>query len=236
MSAGTAPPPGYAGGEPGVRLAVLDMAGTTVSDDGVVLAAFSGALGAAGWSPGRIADEATDRLVASMGRSKQEVFTELLGGDAARGARGDRGIRGALRACRRCGQGQRVAGVRGGARQAPGRRHPDLPHHRFRPPHEGRHHPLAWVDLDRRPRALSRRRRTGPSLARHGAHRPHAPRDRRRSPRRSCRGHGPRPPGRLACRRQRRRRCPDGSPRPRSSWQRPPTRTCSSRSPSCRRY
>ena len=84
MIAGSAPPPGYAGREAGVRLAVLDMAGTTVSDDGVVLAAFAGALSAAGWSPGRIADEATEYVVASMGRSKQEVFTELLGGDTAR--------------------------------------------------------------------------------------------------------------------------------------------------------
>ena len=81
MTAPTAPLPGSEGGRRGIRLAVLDMAGTTVSDDGVVLAAFAGALDAVGWSPARIAEEGTDYVVASMGRSKQEVFTELLGGD-----------------------------------------------------------------------------------------------------------------------------------------------------------
>jgi phosphoglycolate phosphatase len=81
MTSGSAPHPGSVGGRAGVRLAVLDMAGTTVSDDGVVLAAFAGALEAVGWSAARIADEATDYVVESMGRSKQEVFTELLGGD-----------------------------------------------------------------------------------------------------------------------------------------------------------
>jgi phosphoglycolate phosphatase len=63
-------------------LAVLDMAGTTVSDDGVVAGAFRRALeevgGAAGNGP---AGDPEEFVARTMGRSKIEVFTELFGGD-----------------------------------------------------------------------------------------------------------------------------------------------------------
>jgi len=63
-----------------IALAVLDMAGTTVSDDGVVEAAFVAALGSVGIGadhPALAGDLAYVR--ATMGRSKIEVFRELIG-------------------------------------------------------------------------------------------------------------------------------------------------------------
>jgi len=66
-----------------VDLAVLDLAGTTVRDDGLVEDAFVDALASVGAGP----DTAgfTDRLAhlrTTMGRSKLEVFREMLGDDA----------------------------------------------------------------------------------------------------------------------------------------------------------
>jgi phosphonatase-like hydrolase len=70
-------------------LACLDMAGTTVKDDGVVDDAFSAALGAVGVdldSP-RLAT-ARDYVLQTMGQSKQDVFNALLDpDDAARATR-----------------------------------------------------------------------------------------------------------------------------------------------------
>jgi len=81
-----------AGAEPGrrrepTRLAVLDMAGTTVRDDGLVERAFVRAMEASGVS----ADDPAmaDHLAfvhSSMGLSKIEVFRALLGEEAAASA------------------------------------------------------------------------------------------------------------------------------------------------------
>lgn len=69
-------------------LVVLDMAGTTVSDDGVVQRAFRRALDEAGGmsheSPVGDPDEFVRR---TMGQSKISVFTQLFSGDAVRAAR-----------------------------------------------------------------------------------------------------------------------------------------------------
>ena len=66
-----------------VDLAVLDLAGTTVRDDGAVEGAFVDALTAVGAGPGTGGfDERLARLRATMGRSKLEVFGELVGDDA----------------------------------------------------------------------------------------------------------------------------------------------------------
>lgn len=69
---------------PPPRLAVLDLAGTTVTDDGVVEAAFADALRAVGVA----LDERARRHVAdTMGQSKIVVFRSLLGTeDLARSA------------------------------------------------------------------------------------------------------------------------------------------------------
>ncbi len=67
-----------------IRLACLDLAGTTIRDDGAVEAAFVAALRDAGAGPGT--DGYPQRLAslrATMGRSKLEVFRELLGADEA---------------------------------------------------------------------------------------------------------------------------------------------------------
>lgn len=72
---------------PAVTLACLDLAGTTVRDDGVVEAAFVDALGAVGIPAG---DERLPPLLtsvrSSMGTAKIEVFRSLLG-DEGRAAR-----------------------------------------------------------------------------------------------------------------------------------------------------
>ncbi len=61
-------------------LVCLDMAGTTVRDDGAVEAAFSRALAAVGITPGTAQyDEAEEVVRATMGWSKADVFAKLLG-------------------------------------------------------------------------------------------------------------------------------------------------------------
>jgi phosphoglycolate phosphatase len=60
-------------------LACLDMAGTTVRDDGAVEAAFEEALRAGGIEPGTPrAEEASETVCATMGWSKADVFASLL--------------------------------------------------------------------------------------------------------------------------------------------------------------
>jgi phosphoglycolate phosphatase len=60
----------------GITVACLDMAGTTVRDDGVVLDAFRAAVPGAGPS-------AMEYVRATMGQSKISVFRHLLGDEAA---------------------------------------------------------------------------------------------------------------------------------------------------------
>lgn len=68
---------------PLIRLAVLDLAGTTVRDDGAVEAAFVEALRQAGAGPDTDGfPRRLEYLRTTMGRSKIEVFRELLGDEA----------------------------------------------------------------------------------------------------------------------------------------------------------
>jgi phosphoglycolate phosphatase len=63
-----------------ITIACLDMAGTTVADDGSVLAAFTAALDRFGPTPGTPAYAAAMQTVhATMGQSKIEVFRRILG-------------------------------------------------------------------------------------------------------------------------------------------------------------
>jgi len=65
-----------------ITTACLDMAGTTVSDDGSVMAAFTAAVAESGLVPGRPGyDEAIEVVHATMGQSKIEVFRRILGGE-----------------------------------------------------------------------------------------------------------------------------------------------------------
>jgi phosphoglycolate phosphatase len=65
-----------------IAVACLDMAGTTVADDGSVMAAFETAVAQFGLVPGapRYA-EAIEFVQATMGQSKIEVFRRLLGSE-----------------------------------------------------------------------------------------------------------------------------------------------------------
>jgi phosphonatase-like hydrolase len=68
-------------------LACLDMAGTTVRDDGAVDAAFTSALAAVGVTPGsRFYEEAEAFVHQTMGWSKADVFAQLFDADEAREA------------------------------------------------------------------------------------------------------------------------------------------------------
>ena len=65
-----------------ITVACLDMAGTTVRDDGTVLEAFSAAIAAQNL-PVAAYDRAMTDVRSSMGQSKIEVFRRILGDDAA---------------------------------------------------------------------------------------------------------------------------------------------------------
>ena len=65
-----------------ITVACLDMAGTTVADDGSVLAAFQAAVAEVGLVPGAAGyDEAITVVQDTMGQSKIEVFRRLLAGE-----------------------------------------------------------------------------------------------------------------------------------------------------------
>jgi phosphoglycolate phosphatase len=67
-----------------ITTACLDLAGTTVADDGSVLAAFTAAVADAGLIPGAPGyDDAMALVHATMGQSKIEVFRQILGSAAA---------------------------------------------------------------------------------------------------------------------------------------------------------
>ncbi|HEX9064846.1 MAG TPA: HAD family hydrolase [Streptosporangiaceae bacterium] len=70
-----------------ITVACLDMAGTTVADEGTVLAAFDGAMDQAGLRPGTSGYQRAAEIVrATMGQSKIEVFRRILGDEAAAAA------------------------------------------------------------------------------------------------------------------------------------------------------
>jgi phosphoglycolate phosphatase len=65
-----------------IKVACVDMAGTTVADDGSVMAAFEAAAGEFGLGPGAPGHaEAVEFVTATMGQSKIEVFRHLLGSE-----------------------------------------------------------------------------------------------------------------------------------------------------------
>ena len=68
-------------GAPPVELVCLDMAGTTVADDGAVLTAFEDAIAAAGVSESE-RPAMREYVVRTMGESKIAVFRALLGDEA----------------------------------------------------------------------------------------------------------------------------------------------------------
>ncbi|MEV0476020.1 phosphonatase-like hydrolase [Streptomyces prunicolor] len=67
---------------PDIRLVVLDMAGTTVADGGLVEEAFAAAARHMGEEPGSGPDSMLDYVRATMGESKISVFRHLFGAEA----------------------------------------------------------------------------------------------------------------------------------------------------------
>jgi phosphoglycolate phosphatase len=66
---------------PPIRMVALDMAGTTVADDGAVEEAFQQALDSVGLTAAALTHDPEEYIRRTMGQSKITVFTELLGGD-----------------------------------------------------------------------------------------------------------------------------------------------------------
>jgi len=96
-----------------LELLCLDLAGTTVADDGLVEAAFAVALDEVG-VPRDGAERQTmeERVAATMGTSKLEVFGDLLG-DGARAERANRAFEAAYEGLVRRGDLHPIAGVQG---------------------------------------------------------------------------------------------------------------------------
>lgn len=63
-----------------IKLVVLDVAGTTAQDDGLVVKAFQIAMEPTNPTTAQLS-EMTDYVVATMGQRKIDVFTHLCGGD-----------------------------------------------------------------------------------------------------------------------------------------------------------
>jgi phosphonatase-like hydrolase len=78
-----------------LELVVLDMAGTTVLDDGVVEQAFQRAAERTGVADRMPWAEALDYVRVTMGQSKIDVFTHLAAGDVAAAARATAAFEGA---------------------------------------------------------------------------------------------------------------------------------------------
>ncbi|MFJ4046374.1 phosphonatase-like hydrolase [Microbacterium sp. NPDC089987] len=78
-----------------IELVVLDMAGTTVRDDGVVEQAFQRAAERTGVAHRMPWDDALQYVRDTMGQSKIEVFTHLSGGDRAAAERATAAFEGA---------------------------------------------------------------------------------------------------------------------------------------------
>ena len=78
-----------------IELVVLDMAGTTVRDDGVVEQAFQRAAERTGVADRMPWDDALQYVRDTMGQSKIEVFTHLSGGDRAAAERATAAFEGA---------------------------------------------------------------------------------------------------------------------------------------------
>lgn len=67
-----------------ITIACLDMAGTTIRDDGTVMEAFSAAIAESNLPPAAY-DQAAQTVRSSMGESKIDVFRKILGDEAAAG-------------------------------------------------------------------------------------------------------------------------------------------------------
>jgi phosphoglycolate phosphatase len=150
-----------------ITVACLDMAGTTVADDGTVLEAFASAIAGL---PEAAFDRAMTDVRSSMGQSKIEVFRRILGDEAA-ASRANEAFEDLLRHGRPSRPGLGHAGRGGHAHPAPRGRRPGLPGHRLLPRHQGRHRRQARLGRADRPGPVPRRRRARALVARPAADR-----------------------------------------------------------------
>jgi phosphoglycolate phosphatase len=79
-----------------IHMVALDMAGTTVADDGAVEEAFQVALDAVELTAGDLREDPSEYIRRTMGQSKIAVFTELLGGDHHRAEQANTAFEGAF--------------------------------------------------------------------------------------------------------------------------------------------
>jgi phosphoglycolate phosphatase len=94
-----------------ITIACLDMAGTTVRDDGTVLAAFTAAIGQLGLADGTPEHDEAMRVVhATMGTSKIEVFRRILG-DEGRAAQANEAFEWHYAAAVRAGEVEAMPGA-----------------------------------------------------------------------------------------------------------------------------
>lgn len=100
----------------GISLAVLDMAGTTVRDDGAVVGAFRSALLALDTPVGVELDRALEYARTTMGQSKIEVFRAVFG-DEARAQRANRAFESAYDESLADSGGQPLPGAEGALRE-----------------------------------------------------------------------------------------------------------------------
>ena len=151
--------PGHSGGDvPMTRITVacLDMAGTTVRDDGTVLDAFTSAIAAQNL-PVRAFSQAMKDVRSSMGQSKIEVFRRILGDERA-AQQTNEAFEQHYAAAVRAGQVAAMPGAEEVFKTCREAGHPGLPGHRVLAGHPGRHHRRAGLGRPGRPGPVARRR------------------------------------------------------------------------------
>ena len=152
-----------------ITVACLDMAGTTVADDGTV----DGGV----YRRDHRTEPVRDCLPAGHDRREVDhgpVQDRGIPADPGRGggrAEGQRGVRGSLRHGGPQRPDRGAARRRGHDHAAARRRGPGLPGHRVLPRHQGRHHRRACLGRPDRPGPVPCRRRPRPPLARPAADR-----------------------------------------------------------------
>ena len=144
-----------------ITVACLDMAGTTVADDGTVMEAFTAAITEQNLPEAAYQQAMTD-VRSSMGQSKIEVFRRILG-DEETAQKANEAFEdhyaAAVAPRRDLGRARRR-----GHDHAPARgRRPGLPGHRLLPGHQGRDHRQARLGRADRPGPVPRRRGPRPA-------------------------------------------------------------------------
>ena len=124
-----------------ITVACLDMAGTTIANDGTLLEAFSAAITEQNLPSATYYGVPTTDVRSSMGQSKIEVFRRILG-DEETAQKANDAFENHYAAAVRGGAVAAVPGAEETITAAEGRR-PGLPSHGLLPRHQGRDHQQA---------------------------------------------------------------------------------------------